>query len=41
MTPRRLIVGTNTFDSHANPVSAATIVDFGDRDPTDNDEAVD
>lgn len=38
MTPRRLIIGTNTYDHHANPVTGARIVDFGDRDPTDDDE---
>jgi len=41
MTPRRLIIGTNTFDSHANPVRSAAVADFGDRNPTDNDEADD
>lgn len=41
MTPRRLIIGTDTFDSHANPVRSAVVLDFGDRDPADNDEAAD
>lgn len=37
MTPRRLVIGTHTVDSHANPITGATLVDFGDRDPTDED----
>jgi hypothetical protein len=38
MTPRRLAIGISTNDSHGNSVEGAVAIDFGDRDPSDEED---